>query len=374
MATFTTSVRGALDRTDVRLAIVMALLGAVFGLRLLVDQPVIGVGLLYLLPVLVATLWFGRRGGLGVGVAATGLYVIGSLLYGESHVVAAAALRLVTFCAVGYAFAILVERERGLWSRLRRQEGELSELRALRAALVPPGVPDRPAVDLATCFVPAQERVAGDFFFIGEGPNDATVVVVGDVVGKGLEAARRAAFVRAALAAYAPYDDDPCRLLELANGALVERSGTSNEFVTAACMVYRPTNRSMSWALAGHPPPVLLDEGSHLNGIEPGLPLGLDESVDCDTGERRLDEGDGVLLFTDGLIEARRPSSDGTGDLPTREVPPPELFGDERIAAVLSEHRGEEPREVVRALRAAAERFTGGGLADDLCMVAVRAR
>ena len=234
--------------------------------------------------------------------------------------------------------------------------GQLAELRALRAALVPPGIPDRPAIDLATCFVPAQERVAGDFFFVGEGPNDATVVVVGDVVGKGLEAARRAAFVRAALAAYAPHDDDPCRLLELANTALVERAGTSEEFVTAACMVYRPADRSMTWALAGHPAPVLLDEGRALNGIGPGLPLGVNDSVDCDSAEHRLSEGDGVLLFTDGLLEARRHSPGGSVGAPDRESSPLELFGSERIAAVLSEHRGEEPGEVVRALRAAAER------------------
>jgi len=198
--------------------------------------------------------------------------------------------------------------------------------------------------------------------------------VIGDVVGKGLEAAHRAAFVRGALAAYAPHDGDPGRLLELANSALVERAGTSEEFVTAACMVYRPSDRSISWSLAGHPAPILLDEGRGLNGIEPCLPLGLDESVECEVAECRLGAGGGVLLFTDGLLEARRPSLEDSVEPLTGDLTPPQLFGKERIAAVLSEHRGEEPGEVVRALRAAAERFTGGGLADDLCMVAVRAR
>ena len=357
----------------VRWATVGGLLLAVFTLRLVFAQPVVGVGLLYVIPIVLAAFWFGRAGGLATAVGATALYALGFLVADTGELVAATLLRLFVFCAVGLAFAEIVEREHVLRRRLSTQHRELGELRALRAALVPPGTPERPAVDLATCFVPAQERVAGDFFFVGEGPRDATVVVVGDVVGKGLEAARRAAFVRAALAAYAPYDDDPCRLLELANSALVERAGASAEFVTAACMVYRPADRSMSYALAGHPPPMLLDEGGDLNGIAPGLPLGLGASVECARAERRLDQGDGVLLFTDGLTEARRPSPE---DLDTRanELSPPELFGNERIAAVLSEHRGSEPREVVRALRSAAERFTGGGLADDLCMVAVRVR
>jgi stage II sporulation SpoE-like protein len=208
----------------------------------------------------------------------------------------------------------------------------------------------RPELELATCFLPAQERVAGDFYFIGEAPNDATVVVVGDVVGKGLEAARRATFVRAALAAYAPHDDDPRRLLELANTTLVERAGTSQEFVTAACVVYRPADRSMSWALAGHPPPMLLDEGRRLNGVSPGLPLGLGETVEYARGDCSLSAGSGALLFTDGLIEARRPEpGGGWREAATR----PDLFGAERIAAVLVDHRGEAHRR--------GESSAGGG-------------
>ena len=206
----------------VRWATVGGLLLAVFTLRLVFAQPVVGIGLLYVIPIVLAAFWFGRAGGLATAVGATALYALSVLVADTGELVAATLLRLFVFCAVGLAFAEIVEREHVLRRRLSTQHRELGELRALRAALVPPGTPERPAVDLATCFVPAQERVAGDFFFVGEGPRDATVVVVGDVVGKGLEAARRAAFVRAALAAYAPYDDDPCRLLELANSALVQ--------------------------------------------------------------------------------------------------------------------------------------------------------
>jgi len=356
------------------MAVVLALLGGVFALRLAVGEPEIGVGFLYVVPALTAAVWFGRRGGVGVGAAGTGLFVLGALVEPQANLLSSAFLRLTVFCSVGYAFGVLVGRVRHASTQLAHQEGELAELRALRSALVPPEVPVRPAVELATCFVPAQERVAGDFFVVNEGPDDSTVVVVGDVVGKGLEAARRAAFVRAAFAAYAPYNDDPCRLLELANAALVERAGASDEFVTAACVVYRPGDHSISWALAGHPPPMLLDDGKRLNGMRPGLPLGLDERVECSRADRSLDAGDGILLFTDGLTEARRPFSDVVAAGPARERPRPELFGDDRIAGVLAEHAGEETGDVVEALRTAAERFTGGGLADDLCMVAVRAR
>jgi len=358
-----------------RAAAVLASFAAVFALRALVGDAAIGVGYLYVAPTVLAAMWFGRIAGVAAGAAGAGLYVLGALLEPQDSLLSGTVIRLVVFCSTGYAFAYVSGRTRILSGRLSSQQRELDELRALRSALVPPEVPDRPAVELATCFVPAQERVAGDFFVVNAGPDDATVVVVGDVVGKGLEAARLAAFVRATLAAYAAYNDDPCQVLELANAALVERAGTSEDFVTAACIVYRPGAGSVSWALAGHPPPMLLDDGERLNGLAPGLPLGVAEHLGCARGERRLAAGDGIVMFTDGLAEARRPFTDIVTSGRARERPVPDLFGDERIAAVLVEHHGERPREVLRALRAAAEQFTAGeGLADDLCMVAVRAR
>ncbi len=235
-----------LARQDARRAIVvLSLLAGVFALRAIVGDPAIGVGFLYVVPTLLAALWFGRLAGLAVGAVGAGLFLIGALFQPQDNLVSATLLRLVVFCSVGYAFAFLSRRTRILSGRLNVQQRELEELRALRSALVPPEVPDRPAVELATCFVPAQERVAGDFFVINEGPEDATVVVVGDVVGKGVEAARLAAFVRATLAAYASYNDDPCQLLELANAALVERIGTSETSSRRrASSTARPTVRS----------------------------------------------------------------------------------------------------------------------------------
>src|SRR5215212_468670 len=167
MANSVTNVTRLLERPGVRWAAVAGLVLAIFGLRLGLEQPVVGVGLLYMLPVAMAGFWFGRRAALATGLAATGLYVVGNALAAQGYLVMAAVLRLVVFCSVGYAFALVVEREGRLRRRLSSQEDELAELRALRAALVPPRTPERPAIDLATCFVPAQERVAGDFFFVG---------------------------------------------------------------------------------------------------------------------------------------------------------------------------------------------------------------
>jgi serine phosphatase RsbU (regulator of sigma subunit) len=142
-----------------------------------------------------------------------------------------------------------------LHERLRAAEHELENLRAIRDALTPPELPRRPGLELAALFQPAaEERVSGDFYLVAEGPLHSTVLVVGDVVGHGLWAARRAAFIRTTFAAIAPFSDDPRRLLSWANTALIERAGTSADFVSAACLTYLPDQRLLRWAYAGHPP------------------------------------------------------------------------------------------------------------------------
>jgi serine phosphatase RsbU (regulator of sigma subunit) len=130
-----------------------------------------------------------------------------------------------------------------LQERLDAAEHELEDMRGVREALTPPESPQRPGLELAAAFLPAAERVSGDFYLIAEGPRDATVLVVGDVVGHGLTAGRRAAFVRTTFALTAPFSDDPRSLLNWANAALIERAGISADFVTAACITYLPADR-----------------------------------------------------------------------------------------------------------------------------------
>ena len=119
----------------------------------------------------------------------------------------------------------------GLREWLAADELELNDLRAIRDALTPPELASRPGVDLAASFLPATEGVSGDFYLVADGPHEATALVVGDVVGKGLGAARRAAFIRTVFATTAPFSDDPALLLSWANTALIERAkrtGTSS--------------------------------------------------------------------------------------------------------------------------------------------------
>jgi sigma-B regulation protein RsbU (phosphoserine phosphatase) len=245
-----------------------------------------------------------------------------------------------------------------LRDRLGAAEHELEDLRAIRDALTPPELPQRPGLELAAAFLPAAaEQVSGDFYLVAEGPQDSTVLVVGDVVGHGLEAGRRAAFVRTAFAATAPFSDDPRRLLSWANTALIERVGTGSEFVTAACVTYLPDERLLRWAYAGHPPALWLGDGRQLIAPRQGTPLGVRKDPGCVEGSGRSTPDAGVLLYTDGLTEARQ---DG------------KLFGLDAVSAVLSGLHGPSPKEAIAILRARVAEFSYGTLTDDLCLLAAR--
>ena len=192
-----------------------------------------------------------------------------------------------------------------LRERLTSAEHELQDLRAIRDALTPPELPARPGLEFAARHLPAAERVGGDFYLVAAGPRDTTVLVIGDVVGHGLHAARRAAFVRTVFVATAPFSDDPAQLLSWVNTALIERAGTSYDFVTAACLTYEPDERRLRCAYAGHPPALRLDDGAELAASTQGAPLGLYDELGCAEGSHEVSPGDGVLLYTDGLTEVR---------------------------------------------------------------------
>jgi serine phosphatase RsbU (regulator of sigma subunit) len=247
-----------------------------------------------------------------------------------------------------------------LQTRLETVEGELGDLRAIRDALTPPELPQRPGLDLAASFLPAAaEEVGGDFYLVTEGPQDSTVLVVGDVVGHGIQPAKRAAFVRTTFAATAPFSDDPRQLLSWANTALVERAGVGNDFITVACVTFLPEQRSLRWAYAGHPPAVWMHDGRELAAPSQGIPLGIEVDPRYDEGTLSSVEPRGFLLYTDGLTEARH------GD---------KRFGIEGVRMALGELQHVSPADALAVLRTRVADFAYGTLTDDLCMLAAHIR
>jgi sigma-B regulation protein RsbU (phosphoserine phosphatase) len=145
------------------------------------------------------------------------------------------------------------------------------------------------------------------------------------------------------------------QLLSWANTALIDRAGITDDFVTAACVTYLP-GEQLRWAYAGHPPALWLDGGRELAAPTQGTPLGVRADPGCQESSERS-PGGGVLMYTDGLTEARRGSS---------------LFGLDAVSAVLAGLERPSPAEATAVLRARVDDFASGTLTDDLCMLAVR--
>jgi serine phosphatase RsbU (regulator of sigma subunit) len=241
--------------------------------------------------------------------------------------------------------------------RLTAAELELVDLRAIRDALLEPALIQREGMTIAAEVIPAAPYVGGDFFFVGDGANGSTVMAIGDVVGKGLSAARRSAFTRTAFASVAPFSEDPCRLLQWVNVALVERVGESAEFVTAACMTYDPRSRLLRLAAAGHHPAMRLTSGAELTTEGTGIALGLAREVNCSGSAHRLTEGDGVLLYTDGLTEARGEQT---------------RYGVDRLSRLLRRNADLAPHDTLEMLKRDLRNFAGGRLTDDVCLLVLQ--
>ncbi len=363
---------GRLTRTRDRVLVLVALLVALWLLVATASTPSLAVSMYGLVPVVLSGYWFALRGVVVTASVATLMFVVDKLLSPSPELAGgtlwlAALNRGLVLVGVGVLVTVLLQRQRTLLLRLRAREEELAELESLRAALTPADVPERPHLRIATSFTPAEGLVAGDFYLVADGPGGSTTVVVGDVVGHGLEAARCAAFVRVACATYARFTGDPVQLLQLANAALAEHGTGPTQFVTVVCVnISAPPECTVRWAAAGHDVPWDLDSGAPLPGGRVGTPLGIGaEPLTIETGTSSLGSGGGLLIFTDGLLEGRSARRDRSRPL--------ELFGEERTRAVLGEHRGEPPAAVLEALEQAVTAFAGGSPADDLCLVALRA-
>ncbi len=199
------------------------------------------------------------------------------------------------------------------------------------------------------------ELVGGDFSDVFLLPGSAVGVIVGDVAGKGIRAAGLTETVRSTVRAFAMIDASPAFILRKTNEVLLQRQA-SWEYVTAVLLVLDTATGRATYASAGHPAPVHASaDGCRLLESPSGHPLGAFASDYTDT-HVVLARGDYVLLYSDGVVEARHEG---------------ELFGDERLAQTVCGLRGRAARDVAAGVRDAAAAFAGK-LSDDLEVLALR--
>ena len=248
---------------------------------------------------------------------------------------------LVQLGCLGY---IAVSRFFSQESALAAVAQEMRWAREIQTSILPHTLPEIPGVTLAARYLPLA-AVAGDFYDVVALPNGALAILVADVSGHGVPAALIASMVKVAFASALNDTDDPSAVLTRMNSTLCgmfERS-----YVTAACTVVRPAARSLEYALAGHPPPLLLDESGttviELN--ERGIALGFMPSATYTTATVPLEKDSRLVLYTDGIMEAPDERDD--------------QFGLERLGTLAVAERAAPPAAFADRLIAELHRFTG---------------
>ncbi|WP_281935582.1 SpoIIE family protein phosphatase [Micromonospora sp. AKA38] len=182
----------------------------------------------------------------------------------------------------------------------------------LQHSLLPRTLPQLPGALVASRYLPgsADVEVGGDWYDVVGTPDDELVLVIGDVVGKGVRAAAAMGQLRNALRAYVLEGYDPGEALTRLN-RLVHSTG-SGSFATVVCLTFCPRTGRLRYASAGHPSPLLIrgDDVAFLHDRALGPPVGAIPGTTYPTAEGELAPGGRLLLYTDGLIEDREEGID----------------------------------------------------------------
>ncbi|MFF3757581.1 PP2C family protein-serine/threonine phosphatase [Streptomyces sp. NPDC002185] len=238
--------------------------------------------------------------------------------------------------------------------------------RALITELLPPQLHHVRGVDFAGGYRTSQdtERIGGDFYDVHAGTDEGqeTLAVLGDVCGKGLDAAVLTGRIRSTVHALLPLADDHQNVLKLLNGALLTARHT--RFATLVLASVRRSGGLVRLRLtsAGHPPPLILrTTGAVEEADTSGTLVGALPEVTSRSTTVQLSPGETCLLYTDGITEARG------GPLGSS------MFGEERLRSALAECVGLPAEAVVERLQMLAGDWVGRGPHDDMAVVAITA-
>lgn len=245
-----------------------------------------------------------------------------------------------------------------LRTRWRLVEDDLVLARQIQHRLTPPPAPRAAHLDLCLHYGPAA-HVGGDYCDAWQRPDGRTVLVVGDVAGHGLAAAMVMATLHAALRTGAAGDAAPADMLRGLNRYLLPHL-PDNLFVTMLLVVLDGATGSVEYVNAGHLSPMMFDASGRVQPITGGrqLVLGVAD-VDYASETVQLPRGAGILMYTDGIEESRSLQE--------------QMFGQERLMALLGEHAAQTSERIVAAV-VEAERQHRRPLSqqDDVTILAAR--
>ena len=241
----------------------------------------------------------------------------------------------------------------------KRLEGQLEVARQVQLELLPARDPQLEGYDISAYNFPTEE-VSGDYYDWVKIYDDQIGLVIADVSGKGVPAALLMAFLRASLRAATHIGYSPHISMAKVNYLLWE-SIERHQFVTAFYGILDVTNKTLSYTNAGHNPPLLLDKDGKFEFIERGsLPLGMFRDTRYHEYYLTTKPGDTLVLYTDGVTEARSPQG--------------EEFGRKRLAEAVSKHRLLPARELIAAVQRDVWEWTdGAGAGDDITFFVIKA-
>ena len=235
----------------------------------------------------------------------------------------------------------------------RVEANRLSEI--LQQTFVPPPPPAIPDLRVAATYRPAGDGtvVGGDFYDFFRVDPTHWMIALGDVRGKGVEAAAVTSFVRHTVRALAIEDPDPARVLAMVNRALLEHDTDRYCTLVLASLQRGSRGWDIQLSLAGHAPALVRAAGGEVSELGvPGTALGVREDPTFHTVRRPLGT-ETVTLYTDGVTDAREGG---------------EFFGEQRLRALIGSSR-HDPTSITDGIASTVLRYQGGDASDDIAVV-----
>jgi len=245
--------------------------------------------------------------------------------------------------------------------RIRLQQGEedFEQAREIQQALLPARVPTIEGIDVSGTWKPARD-VSGDYYDLLELGPQQLGCCIGDVAGKGMPAALLMSALQAAVRATASAEASPADLCERVRRVIVP-SLAGGRFVTFFYCTIDMAAKRVRYCNAGHNPPVLVRANGKTIRLDKGGPaLTRLFRTAYEAGEEELQDGDRIVLFTDGVSEARDASGND--------------YGEDRLEQIIAVNRHMPARELIATIVDSVSTYSAGKADDDLTMVGIAIR
>ena len=241
-------------------------------------------------------------------------------------------------------------------ARLYQQQKRFAD--TMQRSLLPRVYPKIEGIELGGVYESsARLDVGGDVYDFLRLDDDRLAIALGDVTGHGIDAAADMAMAKFVFRSLAREHPEPGDFLAAANEVVVGEVALG-KFITMVYVTVDPASGNVACGSAGHPRPRIVTPAGEVTSLEAGgLALGVDAGQTYDETRERLPVGGALVLYTDGVIEARRDSA---------------LYGENRLDALLSAHALLPAAELARAVVEDCRAFTDGDLTDDCAVVVIR--